>query len=222
VWSGRNTEFDERTGLKILFLGLGYSDVAEESSLYTDLVEELSRTGVDIRVVAPALDRERVGFRQEGGINVIRVRAGRLFEVGLVQKALNNLVLPLRYFVALRKQNQAWRPEWIVTPTPPITLTPLVWWLKRAAGAKAYLILRDIFPQNAVDLRFISRFGLIYGFFRALEKWTYATADRIGCMSVGNVSYVLFNNPSLDKGTLHELPNWIAERHVVKIGRAHV
>jgi glycosyltransferase involved in cell wall biosynthesis len=35
-------------------------------------------------------------------------------------------------------------------------------------------------------------------------------------MSPGNVSYVLAHNPSVDPVKLHELPNWIAERHVLK------
>jgi hypothetical protein len=155
---------------KILFLGLGYSDVAHESSLYTELVEELSRAGSDIRVVAPALDDPRKGHREEGGVSVLRVATGRLFEVNLFQKALNNLLLPIRYFFALRSQNREWQPEWIITPTPPITLTPLVWWLKRKTRARAYLVLRDIFPQNAVDLGFMSRFGPVFGLFRFLEQ----------------------------------------------------
>jgi glycosyltransferase involved in cell wall biosynthesis len=200
---------------KILFLGLGYSDVAHESSLYTELVEELSRSGSDIRVVAPALDASRKGPREEGGISVLRVATGRLFEVSLFQKALNNFLLPIRYFIALRQQNREWQPNWIITPTPPITLTPLVWWLKRKTRARAYLVLRDIFPQNAVDLGFMSRFGPIYGFFRLLEKWTYAVADRIGCMSPRNARYVIEHNPCIDVAKLHLLPNWIAERHVV-------
>jgi glycosyltransferase involved in cell wall biosynthesis len=216
VWSGKNTEFDGKISLKILFLGLDYSDVAQESNLYTELIEELSLRGAEVRVIAPALDTFSVRLRLEGGIPVTRVATGRLFGARLVQKALNNLLLPVRYFFVLRKQNQVWQPDWVITPTPPITLTPLVWWLKRVTGARAYLVLRDIFPQNAVDLGFMSRFGLIYGFFHALEKWTYATADRIGCMSPANISYVLAHNPSVDPVKLHELPNWIAERHVLK------
>jgi glycosyltransferase involved in cell wall biosynthesis len=171
--------------------------------------------GLDIRVVAPALDDLRKGLRNEGGVLVLRVAAGELFEVNLFRKTLNNLLLPIRYFFALRSLNRDWQPEWIITPTPPITLTPLVWWLKRRKGARAYLILRDIFPQNAVDLGFMSRFGPVFGFFRCLEKWTYSVSDRIGCMSPGNVRYVIKHNPRIDPKKLHLLPNWIAERHIV-------
>lgn len=199
---------------KILFLALTYSDTTCQSSLYTELVEELSIAGSDIRVVAPAQDNSRKGLFKEGGIYVLRVVAGELYEVSLLQKALNNLLLPIRYFFALRRHNRTWHPDWIITPTPPITLAPLVWWLKRRTGARAYLVLRDIFPQNAVDLGLISCYGPVFAFFRLLEKCTYDISDRIGCMSPANIKYLQGNNAGLDAKKLHLLPNWIAERHV--------
>ena len=91
----------EGVRLKILFLGLSYADVAHESSLYTELVEELSKADSDIQVVAPALDTSHKGPREEGDISVLRVATGKLFGVNLFQKALNNLLLPIRYFFAL-------------------------------------------------------------------------------------------------------------------------
>ena len=86
------------------------------------------------------------------------------------------------------------------------------------------MILRDIFPQNAVDLGFISRLSAVYWAFRLLEKWTYAASDHIGCMSPGNIDYVRQHNSGLDDKKLHMLPNWIAERHVfaVFVLRVHV
>jgi glycosyltransferase involved in cell wall biosynthesis len=205
----------EARRLKVLFLGLSYPDVEYDSNLYTELIEELDRAGVDVRVVAPAVEPKKVGFRTEAGISVLRVAAGPLFRTGLVRKGINNLLLPVRCYVASRGHMRMWRPDWMITPTPPITLTPLVWWLKRKTGARAYLVLRDIFPQNAVDLGFMKAGGPTHRFFRVLERWTYAVSDRIGCMSPGNVEYVINRNPDVDPAKLQLLPNWIAERHVV-------
>jgi len=199
---------------KILFLGLHYPDVQHDSSLYTELIDELASAGADIRVVAPVVDPGRVGLCEEGKVTVLRVPAGPLLNTGLFQKALSNLALPFRYYGYLRRYLTPWRPDWVVTPTPPITLTPLVWWFKRHTKSKSYLILRDIFPQNAVDLGLISRFGPAHAFFRLLEKWTYKTADRIGCMSPANIRYVLDHNPVALPDKLHILPNWISERYI--------
>lgn len=93
---------DGRTGysFKNFFFGLDYSDVDKESGLYTELVEELSNAGSDIRVVAPAFDELRKGLREEGGIRVLRVSTSPLFGVSLPQKGPHNLLLPVRYFFA--------------------------------------------------------------------------------------------------------------------------
>lgn len=54
-----------------------------------------------------------------------------------------------------------------------------------------YFLLKDIFPQNAVDLGFLSKAGLkrsIYKYFRKKEIELYKISDYIGCMS--NTNYI--------------------------------
>jgi glycosyltransferase involved in cell wall biosynthesis len=198
------------TGLRILFIALAYPDVAEESGLYSELVEALTEMGHDVRVIAPALSAEKTGPRIEGGVLVVRVVTGDLFGVGLFRKGLSNLALPFRYWSSIKPDLKSWQPHWIMVPTPPITLTPLVWVMKSLTKSRSYLILRDIFPQNAVDLGLVSKFGLTHLFFRWLEMWTYRVHDQIGCMSPANIAYVLDKNPSVDPKKLHILANWIS------------
>jgi len=59
------------------------------------------------------------------------------------------------------------------------------------------LILRDIFPQNAVDLGMMKKDGMLYNFFRKKEHLMYEVADEIGCMSQGNIDYVINHNPKV-------------------------
>ena len=198
------------TGLRILFVALAYPDVAEESGLYSELVEALTDQGHDVRVIAPALSADKTGPRIEGGVMVVRVVAGNLFGVGLVRKGLSNLALPFRYWSSIKRDLKSWQPQWVIAPTPPITLTPLVWLMKLLTKSKSYLILRDIFPQNAVDIGLISRSSLTHLFFRWLESWTYRVHDQIGCMSPANIAYVRDKNPSVDQEKLHILANWIS------------
>ena len=59
----------------------------------------------------------------------------------------------------------------------------LVEYFKKRDNAKTYLMLKDIFPQNAVDLGMMKTTGvkgLIYKYFRKQEKKLYAISDRIG------------------------------------------
>ena len=97
----------------------------------------------------------------------------------------------------------------ILYSTPPITFTYLIKQLKKASNAKTYLLLKDIFPQNAVDLDLLKMGGILYKYFRKKEKILYNISDYIGCMSPANLNYVLDKNPEIDKKKLEVNPNSI-------------
>jgi glycosyltransferase involved in cell wall biosynthesis len=55
----------------------------------------------------------------------------------------------------------------------------------------------------------INKYGMMYKFFRKMEKKLYVVADAIGCMTQGNIDYIKTNNTFIEPGKLHLLPNWI-------------
>ena len=193
--------------MKILFVMLVYDDASDGRGFYSDLVQHANRSGHEITVVAPTIDGF-VGAREETGVQVIRVKTGKLFEVNKIVKGINNLRLPSAFQKALDRHLKDAKFDWVVSPTPPVTFAPLIAKLKQRYGAKSYLILRDIFPQNARDLGFINN-GFIFNFFRAKEERMYAISDIIGCMSQGNIDYIRDHNPDLDHAKLTILYNWI-------------
>jgi glycosyltransferase involved in cell wall biosynthesis len=95
----------------------------------------------------------------------------------------------------------------VIVSTPPITYLSTVKKLKKEFKAKVYLILRDIFPQNAKDLGIINN-PVLFNFFRKKEKYIYSLSDYIGCMSQGNIAYLTEHNPEVIQSKLHLLPNW--------------
>lgn len=78
--------------------------------------------------------------------------------------------------------------------------------LKEEDNSKSYLILRDIFPQNVRDLGLLNN-PLLFKYFRRKEIQLYNISDYIGCMSEGNIKYVLENN-DVDENKLEILYNW--------------
>ncbi|MAU15673.1 MAG: glycosyltransferase WbuB [Muricauda sp.] len=192
---------------KILFLALGYPNVAKSTVLYTDLMQEFAGQGHKVLVVAPAYEKGNYGRRVEGNVEVLRVKTLPLFKVGPIKKGIANILLPFQYKKAIRK-NGDMDFDLVILPTPPITLFSVAYWLKSKIKAKTYLILRDIFPQNAVDLEMMRENGILHRYFRKQELKLYKLADSIGCMSKANISYVKQHNPGLDHSKLHLLPNW--------------
>ena len=194
--------------MKVIFLALAFPKMDKTKYLYTQLVSQFYENGHDITVVAPAYNESITGLQIEEEIKIIRVKTLPLFGVGLIKKGIANVILPYQYKRAIKKHNLDLDFDLILMPTPPISLFGVVSWLKKKSKAKAYLILRDIFPQNAVDLGMLKKGDPIHAYFRRKEKRLYQSMDLIGCMSEGNISFIKEHNPQIVSNKLHMLPNW--------------
>ncbi len=174
--------------------------------MYTTLVEEFVNHRHDVVVLAPGNTKTFVSV--EKNIEVLRVQTLPIKNVPNYLKGISNLILPYQYATALNKFYKEKSFDLIIIPTPPITLVDLAAKLKKKFNASLYLVLRDMFPQNAVDLGFMKKGGILYNYFRRKEKKLYKEADFIGCMSEGNIDYVLQHNNFVNSGKLHELKNF--------------
>lgn len=183
-----------------------FPDMNNSFNMYTTLVEEFVNEGHDVVVLAPG--KGKTGIYIEKEIPVLRVRTLPIKNVPNYLKGISNLLLPYQYQLALYKFYKGKTFDLVITPTPPITLVDLAAKLKKKMNAKFYLILRDIFPQNAVDLGFMKKSGLLHKYFRLKEKKLYREADCIGCMSHGNIKYLHKHNPEVPIEKLHELKNF--------------
>lgn len=193
--------------MKVLLLMISYPDTSQSSNLYTDLVDAFAAGNHEILVVAPAAPGRETAMVRENGKEVLRVKTHKLFNVHPVKKGIANVLLPGQFLKAIRRFCAGRKFDLIITPTPPITFVDVVARLKKEYQAKSYLILRDIFPQNAKDLGLINN-TLLFNYFRRKEAKLYRTADHIGCLSPGNIAYVKKHNPEVDTRKLHLLPNW--------------
>lgn len=193
--------------MKVLFLMFVFPDMDKGFNMYTALVEEFHKEKHEVFVVAPDPQIDKTGIRLEKSLEILRVKTLPIKNVPNYLKGISNLLLPGQYYKTIKKYYPDIKFDLIITPTPPITLVDLASKLKSKQGSKLYLMLRDIFPQNAVDLGLMKKGGIIYRYFRHKEKKLYAIADHIGCMSTGNIEYIVKHNPNVDKHKLHILHN---------------
>ena len=73
---------------------------------------------------------------------------------------------------------------------PSIFFAPLITNLKKKYNCKCYLILRDLFPQWAVDLGLMKNGSIVHKFFQHIEKNLFKASDMIGVQSKGNLRIV--------------------------------
>lgn len=198
--------------MNVLFLTIGAFDHIQQRGAYTDLLREFAMAGHRLYVVSTRERRNGLPTEllEDGPAQHLKVRVGNITKTGLLEKGISTVTIGQCYQRAIQKYWRDVRFDLVLYSTPPITLAGVVDWVKRRDGARTYLLLKDIFPQNAVDVGILKTSGfkgLIYRYFRAKEKKLYAISDRIGCMSQANVDYLLRQDPELDPAKVEICPN---------------
>ncbi|MCO5240640.1 MAG: glycosyltransferase family 4 protein [Chitinophagaceae bacterium] len=193
--------------MRVLFLLLYFPEPGESSNLYADLVEEFVLNGHEVTVVSSAKENQPTSLQKEKSVKVLRVKTQKIFNVHPILKGMATIRIPYQFKKAIQKHLSSNAFDLVLTPTPPITFVDVVAWLKKKYSLKSYLILRDIFPQNARDLGMI-RSSILFNYFRKKERKLYRYSDYIGCMSQGNIDYVIKHNPKVKLQKLSLLPNW--------------
>lgn len=187
------------------------------SGIYEDLLREFYKNQNNIYIVSPTEKRnsEKTHIIEKNNCKILKVRTGNIQKNNLIEKGIATITLETRFINAIRKYFNNIRFDLILYSTPPVTLIKPVKYIKKRDNAKTYLLLKDIFPQNAVDIGILSKNGIkgiIYRYFRRKEKKLYALSDKIGCMSPANVEYILKNNPEINPETVEICPNCIEPR----------
>lgn len=199
--------------MNVLFLTIAYPD-KHSRNLYSDLMQEFYHRGHNVHVLC-SLER-RLGrsteCSDENGIMVLRQWTLNIKKNNLLEKGLGTILIGKQFIMAIKKYFADVKFDLILYSTPPITFENVIRFVKERDACFAYLLLKDIFPQNAVDLGIMSRGSLIWRYFRYKENQLYQISDIIGCMSKANVEYVVKNNPGISMAKVEECPNSIKPR----------
>lgn len=180
-------------------------------NIYSDLMKVFISHGHCPYIVTPREKQtgEKTELIDYGNYAILKVCIGNTSNVSFVEKGVSTVLLEIQFKRAIRKYLADVKFDLILYSTPPITLGGVIKSLKKQHQAKTYLMLKDIFPQNAIDIGLFSSKSLIAKYFRARESQFYSVSDRIGCMSQANVDFLLKNNPTVSPDKVEILPNAI-------------
>jgi glycosyltransferase involved in cell wall biosynthesis len=200
--------------MNILFLTLLDFLTIDEHGIYTDLMREFVNDNHKVYIISPTEKRKLQPTRliDNGNCKILKLQIGNTQKTNLVEKGISMITLESRFLRGIKDYFSTIKFDLVIYSTPPITLQKAVEYIKKRDNAKTYLLLKDIFPQNALDLGMISKTGitsLLYKYFRAKEKRLYELSDYIGCMSKANVDFVVKNNQNLSSTIVEVCPNSI-------------
>ena len=208
--------------MNVIFLTMSCITDVTQRDIYPDLMKKFRDSGHNVYIVTPRERRMGVNTNMvfENGVHILGVKTLNIQKCSIVEKGLGQILIEKQFKKAIKKQLGNINFQLVLYSTPPITFPKVISFLKRKSpDAKTYLLLKDIFPQNAVDLGMMSKTGFkssIYSYFRNKEQKLYKLSDTIGCMSPANVEYLLSHNTTLSVSNVEVAPNSLelSERNI--------
>lgn len=175
-----------------------------------DLAQEFVALGHSLTMIVPDATLDKPWrISDQAGVRVIRLAAEETRAESLVRRGLAEAFLPFRMLWNYRRSPLASETfDHIAWYSPPVFFGPLIWWLKRRSNGRAYLILRDIFPEWMVDLGLMRKGPVYYGF-KAVVAFQYWVSDTIGVQTSSNLPYVQ-DWEKAGRRKIEVLTNWLA------------
>lgn len=197
--------------MNILFLSLSRIADINERGLYTDLMREFIRRGNKVYIASPSERRfgKPTSLKKDGDVEILKIKTLNIQKTNIIEKGIGTILLERQFDRAITKYWGDINFDLVLYATPPITFNRVIERVKSRSGAQSYLMLKDIFPQNAVDLGMLKKRGLLHRLFRKKEIRLYEISDTIGCMSPANARYLLRENPEIDLARVEQCPNSI-------------
>ena len=196
--------------MNIIFITLAGIKSIENPGIYADLMRKFRDEGHQVHIVSPFERREgqATHLQEVDGVRILRVRTLNIQKTNIVEKGIGTLLIEGQFQRAIKRYFGHIQFDLILYSTPPITFTNVVKYLKRKnPKAISYLLLKDIFPQNAVDIGMFGKHSLFNWYFRRKEVALYKTSDFIGCMSPANVEFIHKHNPYYPAERVEMAPN---------------
>lgn len=203
--------------LNILLLSVYPFNSLDDGYICADLAKTLTDHRHTVTVITPAKDiHVKKSFIQyEDTCTHIHIACGAIQKVGAVQKLIALHTLEVLSIKALRTYAKDSTFDLVITMISHCAFLKTVRFIKKRDAPIVYNLLKDIFPQNAVDMGMISKKSFVYTYFRKKEEIYYKISDYIGAISPKNVDIIRTNNPYFSSERVEVNPNSIIPRKLI-------
>ncbi len=173
------------------------------------LSQEFFNQGHKVTLFIPTPDiKKSFEIKKLDFARVIYIRVPFLKSPRNTIRAIAEILMPFLMIITIKKNNLFnFNIDGLLWYSPSIFHGRLIKHLKKKNIFKSYLIIRDIFPEWALDLKLMNK-NIIYYFFRSVANYQYSQADLIGVQSPGNLKY-FENNSSSSNANIEVLNNWL-------------
>ncbi len=198
--------------MRLLILSDDYlpNSTRVHAKMLHELALEFKAKGHDVVVLTPGNSSQSTRLVKDrlDDVEVWRFRSGPVKDISRVRRLINESLLSFRAWQAIKPELSSMKVDGVVYYSPSIFFGFLVAKLKGVFGCRSYLVLRDLFPQWAIDEKMIGEHSPIAYYLRYFERKNYLSADRIGLMSEKNIEVFSSLQPKFTN--VEVLRNWVS------------
>lgn len=160
--------------------------------MHSDFVEAAAEKGHDVTVLALCEKRNRIysGYHDENGIHYLMVQCGNIQKTNKYQKVISSVAANYHILRSAGHYLRGQKFDVVVWAMSSTLMYVSVQLLAKRFHAYFYLLLKEYWPQDPIDLGALSPNGLVAGCLRFVERRMLRAADRIGASSPGGIRYV--------------------------------
>lgn len=197
--------------MNILFLTVVKIKSLSEGGIFPDILAKFRDEGHKVFILSPTERRDKLKTHviKERNTNILKVKTLNIQKTNIIEKGISTLAIEYQYLSALKSNFGNVKFDLVLYSTPPITFSKVIEYVKSKDNAYSYLLLKDIFPQNAVDMGMLAEGNFLHKFFLKKERRLYEISDKIGCMSQANIDFVKKHNPEVNPNKIEINPNSI-------------
>ncbi len=195
--------------MRIFFFTLVKMTSINDSGIYADMVKEFIKKGNQVDYYFPS-DKHFCQTGNNFSLNSILINQKVQKTNNFLLKFIAYLLIDYKLSRVIKKSTEKF--DLLILATPSIFQLRIIRNFKsKNKNSKILLLLKDIFPDNAMDLGLLeNKFpkSIIYKYFKLIEKRLYSLVDKIGVMTKYNKEYIESNHQDI-KSKLFISPNSI-------------
>ncbi len=141
--------------------------------------------------------------------NAIYIKGPKINKKSLINRAYYELLISLKFFA--NSANKVKSTDIVFTGTTPILLLIPISILKKLIGFKWVLLVHDVFPENLVPAKILTKDNLVYKLLKTVFDSIYASADSIIVIGADMKQLV---REKAKSNNIFVVPNWINETDI--------
>ena len=178
--------------MKLLIISQYFTpDITAAAYRISETVDGLNKNGIDVFVITSTPHKSNADSNLKNDEdNIIRIKVPFFRKQTKITYLYQYVSFTLKSIIKSLNLRKHFKYDIILVSSPPITIAFVAFIVKFITKKPLIFDIRDIWPDSAVAINKLSKEGLVYNFFKKVEKYIYTKSDYLTCVAEPMRNYI--------------------------------